>query len=229
MTADDRHGPAPEGVHDLHDLHDPYAEAITARLRRSYEAQAPHGGEHVAQVVRAVIAAAAAAAAPAAAVPRAAPSAGVSSRTAPPRWWWGAAAAAVLMIVVARPWRPDVHQREADSALAVGGARSLPSPAAPAAPAAREGTVRFTLSVADNARAVALVGDFNGWDTAATPMVQQGTDGSWTAQVPLEPGRHEYAFVVDGERWLVDPLAPQVENAGFGPTNAMVVNGRGGK
>jgi hypothetical protein len=221
-------------VHDLHDLHDPYAEAITARLRRSYEAHPPHGAEHVAQVARAVLAAApeiaahesAASDAPA---PRTAPSAGVPSRTAPPRWWWGAAAAAVFMIVVARPWRPDVHQREADSALAAGGARSLPSPAAPAAPAAREGTVRFTLSVADNARAVALVGDFNGWDTAATPMVQQGTDGSWTAQVPIEPGRHEYAFVVDGERWLVDPLAPQVENAGFGPTNAVVVNGRGGK
>jgi hypothetical protein len=221
VAADDQHGPGSEGLHDLTDLHDPYADEITARLRRSYEAQPLHAGEHLAQVTRAVLAAA-----PDAPAPSAAPFAGAPSRTVFPRWWWGAAAAAVLMVVVARPWRPDVHQREADSALAVGAARSLPSPAAPAA---REGTVRFTFSVANTARAVALVGDFNGWDTDATPMVRQGPDGTWTAQVPLEPGRHEYAFVVDGERWLVDPLAPQVEDAGFGPTNAVVVNGRGGK
>jgi hypothetical protein len=25
--------------------------------------------------------------------------------------------------------------------------------------------------------------------------------------VALTPGRHEYAFIVDGKRWVIDPLA----------------------
>jgi hypothetical protein len=34
-----------------------------------------------------------------------------------------------------------------------------------------------------------------------------------------------YAFVVDGKKWLVDPLAPQVLDKGYGPANAVVVDG----
>jgi hypothetical protein len=34
-----------------------------------------------------------------------------------------------------------------------------------------------------------------------------------------------YAFVVDGKRWMVDPMAPQVPDAGFGAVNAVVVDG----
>ncbi len=56
-------------------------------------------------------------------------------------------------------------------------------------------------------------------------MVRRGPRGEWAAEVPLTPGRHEYAFVVDGRRWVIDPLAPQVPDAGFGPSNAVVVEG----
>jgi len=77
---------------------------------------------------------------------------------------------------------------------------------------------------APNADAVSVVGDFNGWDTGVTPMQRDRSGRTWSARVPLEPGRHEYAFVVDGQRWVVDPLAPQVPDAGFGPTNAVVVD-----
>jgi hypothetical protein len=40
-------------------------------------------------------------------------------------------------------------------------------------------------------------------------------------EVPLEPGRHEYAFVVDGERWLADPAAPTT-GGDFGTPNSVV-------
>ena len=68
--------------------------------------------------------------------------------------------------------------------------------------------VRFVL-VEPGARRVALVGDFNGWAADATPLATAGTGGVWTVSVPLTPGRHEYAFVVDGARWITDPTAPR--------------------
>jgi len=57
------------------------------------------------------------------------------------------------------------------------------------------------------AREVTVVGDFNEWDPKASPM-RKGPDGVWHLNVPLEPGRHEYRFVVDGT-WQDDPYAQQ--------------------
>lgn len=191
------------------ELHDPFADEIGARLRASYAATPTASAEQLARVSRAVLAAPQHAMAPRRSGLR-------------PRWWWGAAAAALLVAVVTRPWRPDLSRREADSAFALGSAAALPSGST------REevgGTVRFEFTLPSAARAVALVGDFNGWDERATPMAQRGADGTWSARIPLPPGRHQYAFVVDGRRWLVDPLAPQVPDGGFGPTNAVVVDG----
>lgn len=59
--------------------------------------------------------------------------------------------------------------------------------------------------VAPQADAVSLVGDFNGWEPWANPMQRQ-PDGSWSAQVQLHHGYHQYQFLVDGEPML-DPKA----------------------
>lgn len=138
-----------------------------------------------------------------------------------PRWWWGAAAAAVLVISVVRPWQPDTAVQKADIAFAG------PSHSTAAVGTTTESgdAVRFDLTLPNPAQAVALVGDFNGWDEHATPMIRRSNDGTWSANVPLPPGRHVYAFVIDGRKWLVDPLAPQVPDEGFGPANAVVVDG----
>jgi hypothetical protein len=72
--------------------------------------------------------------------------------------------------------------------------------------------IRFVLRD-PGAESVALVGDFNAWTKGATRLVRTRDDGTWTISVPLERGRHEYAFIVkesDGERWIADP---------FGSTN----------
>ena len=66
--------------------------------------------------------------------------------------------------------------------------------------------VRFQLA-APNAHTVALVGDFNDWSRDAIILQPADKPGVWTASVPLKPGRHEYAFVVDGKRWVPDPYA----------------------
>lgn len=67
-----------------------------------------------------------------------------------------------------------------------------------------------------NARSVSVVGDFNGWDPAATPMQRIGGTGPWSATVLAKPGRHTYAFLVDGTTLVADPLAPKAGNSDFG-------------
>ncbi len=66
--------------------------------------------------------------------------------------------------------------------------------------------VRFQLA-APGAHSVALVGDFNDWTRDAITLRPAGKPGVWTASVSLKPGRHEYAFIVDGKRWVADPYA----------------------
>jgi len=70
------------------------------------------------------------------------------------------------------------------------------------------------------ASTVAVAGDFNGWTTAAQPMQRQA-DGSWTLELELPAGRHEYKFFVDGRQWWNDPEAPKVPNL-WGSENSYV-------
>lgn len=76
--------------------------------------------------------------------------------------------------------------------------------------------VQFRLD-APNARAVRLAGDFSSWQP--TYSLTRSGPGVWTVVVPLEPGVHDYAFVVDGEQWTPDPMAPAVAD-GFGGLNS---------
>jgi hypothetical protein len=82
-------------------------------------------------------------------------------------------------------------------------------------------SVRF--SIATNASAVSVVGDFNGWDPTALPL-SRAADGTWTATVPIAHGRHVYAFVVDG-RVTPDPLAPRAAEDDYGIPNSVVMVG----
>ena len=71
--------------------------------------------------------------------------------------------------------------------------------------------VRFTVRC-PQARAVHLTGTFNGWDPTARRMkrVRKGGD-EFVAVLELEPGRHEYKYVADGE-WICCPHALRVPN-----------------
>jgi hypothetical protein len=81
--------------------------------------------------------------------------------------------------------------------------------------------VRFVL-VAPYAARVSLVGDFNGWNPSKMPM-RRSTDGrAWLLDVPLPPGRHVYAFVVDGDV-TADPAAPRAGDDDFGVPNSVVL------
>ena len=128
----------------------------------------------------------------------------------------GAAAAALLMVgVLAGEWRAGMRGD---------GARASRAPVADAQRDTAVQLVRFVL-VAPAAGRVSLVGDFNAWDAARTPMRQGGDGGVWTVELPVAAGRHVYAFVVDGTRWIADPAAPLAPEDGFGSRNSVLVVG----
>jgi hypothetical protein len=78
--------------------------------------------------------------------------------------------------------------------------------------------------VAPHASSVALVGDFNNWDPKATPLRAASTGGVWSVEIPVQPGRHLYAFVVNGTVWRPDPAAPKATGEDFGePNSALTV------
>jgi len=73
---------------------------------------------------------------------------------------------------------------------------------------------------APEAKAVCLVGDFNGWQPWANPM-HRDASGSWTAQVELHHGYHQYLFLVDGEPML-DPNAYGIARNGKGERVSLI-------
>ena len=103
--------------------------------------------------------------------------------------------------------------RGADSAA--GSSASSSEPAAPPVVLVR------LVVVQPGAQIVQAAGDFNGWNPSQTPL-EQTADGAWTVTLPLEPGRYEYQFVVDGEQWIGDPFAAEQSDDGFGSRNAVL-------
>jgi len=83
--------------------------------------------------------------------------------------------------------------------------------------------VQFSLKINDNkAHTVAIAGDFNGWNPQANLLEDSEGNGVWTGTLKLEPGRYEYMFVLDGEKWFPDPNALRYVKDGFGNRNAIL-------
>lgn len=89
---------------------------------------------------------------------------------------------------------------------------------APAAAPPQQVLVQFRLD-APQAHQVSLAGNFTSWK--ADVALKRGPTGVWTVVVPLAAGVHNYAFVVDGNRWIPDPMAQAVSD-GFGGTNSQL-------
>jgi hypothetical protein len=85
-------------------------------------------------------------------------------------------------------------------------------------------TVQFVLD-AKHAKRVAVVGDFNAWDGSATPLERDSTTGIWSALVDVRPGRHVYAFLVDGTTWTLDPNAPRTKDVDYGTEQSVMIAG----
>jgi hypothetical protein len=77
----------------------------------------------------------------------------------------------------------------------------------------------FVLMEFPNAKSVSVVGDFNGWDEKSHPLTLK--NGVWTTTLMIMPGRHEYQFIVDGEKRVTDPAADSVASD-FGGSNSVL-------
>lgn len=108
-------------------------------------------------------------------------------------------------------------------AAAVAAAVLLPVPES-ATPGAEEGVAQF-VGHFPGARSVEVVGSFNDWQRGALALRDEDHDGIWHGAVVLPAGQHEYMFVVDGERWVADPLAGRYVDDGFGAgqQNALLI------
>jgi len=76
--------------------------------------------------------------------------------------------------------------------------------------------VQFRLQTSD-ATDVRLAGSFTDWQPQY--QLHETAPGLWTVTLPLAPGVHDYAFIIDGNRWVTDPYAAAVQD-GFGGSNS---------
>lgn len=119
-------------------------------------------------------------------------------------------------------WNPrplSIHWRPAyglAAAVVILFAAVIGRETAPTSAGSQQVLTQFLLNAPD-AQQVALAGDFTDWEPAHT--LTRIEPGVWTVVVPLSPGVHDYAFIVDGERWVPDPNAPAVAD-GFGGLNS---------
>jgi hypothetical protein len=86
---------------------------------------------------------------------------------------------------------------------------------------------QFVLKRPD-ARDVRLIGDFNQWgmqQNAPPAKLVRGEGGVWTIILPILPGRHTYAFVVDGTT-VLDPAAVTAVDPDFGGKRSVIIVGK---
>jgi hypothetical protein len=81
--------------------------------------------------------------------------------------------------------------------------------------------VRYTFD-APGARRVALVGDFDAWSPSGRPMRRSADGRTWELSVALPPGRHAFAYLVDGIL-RVDPNAARAVEDDFGVPSSVIV------
>lgn len=86
----------------------------------------------------------------------------------------------------------------------------------------KENVVKVTFSLPpEMAReSVRIVGEFNRWE--GTPLERQ-KDGSWRTTLALDPGReYQFRYLVDGERWVNEPMADHYVNNPYGEDNSVI-------
>ncbi len=87
-------------------------------------------------------------------------------------------------------------------------------------PPSLKGNTTFRLKGYADAKIVALSGSFNNWDQSQFIFGKEGDD--WVCRIDLEPGKHAYKFIVDGNR-LLDPANPETEDDDYGVKNSVII------
>ena len=82
--------------------------------------------------------------------------------------------------------------------------------------------VVFTLGLSQ-ARSVAVIGTFNGWNPRGFEMKFDEVQRIWSLSLSLPEGRHEYAYLVDGQTVIPDPETVFYQEDGFGNKNSVII------
>lgn len=74
-----------------------------------------------------------------------------------------------------------------------------------------------------NAKEISLCGDFNDWKTDEIRLNKAEDSGLWTVTIPLSLNEtYQYMFVVDGQKWMPDPMVANYVDDGFGGRNSVI-------
>lgn len=87
-------------------------------------------------------------------------------------------------------------------------------------PPSLKGNTTFRLKGYGDASTVALAGSFNNWNQSQYIFGREGDE--WVCRIDLEPGKHAYKFIVDGD-WLLDPANPNTEDDDYGVKNSVII------
>jgi hypothetical protein len=90
-------------------------------------------------------------------------------------------------------------------------------------PPSLKGNTTFRLNGYPDASIVALAGSFNNWNQSQFIFGKEGNE--WICRIDLEPGKHAYKFIVDGN-WILDPANPNAEDDDYGVKNSVIVVGK---
>ncbi len=88
-------------------------------------------------------------------------------------------------------------------------------------PFAEGGRVRFLFGGAESA---AVAGDFNGWSASAALRVPDLPLHALELELPAD-ARVDYKWIVDGERWMLDPRNARRQRSGFGDNSCVWMPG----
>jgi hypothetical protein len=90
-------------------------------------------------------------------------------------------------------------------------------------PPSLKGNTTFRLQGYPHASIVALAGSFNNWGQSQFIFGKEGDE--WICRIDLEPGKHAYKFIIDGN-WILDPANPNSEDDDYGVKNSVIVVGK---
>ena len=85
--------------------------------------------------------------------------------------------------------------------------------------------VTFTIPAELVKEEVALVGDFNDWDTESIKLVEK--KGVYSTEVRLSPNKeYKFKYLIDGEIWENDHEADAYVSNEFGTDDSVVIIGK---
>ena len=73
----------------------------------------------------------------------------------------------------------------------------------------------------DSIKSISLVGEFNNWKVGKNLLADPDSNGIYETDINLAPGEYEYKFVINGKKWVPDPMNPRQIPDGWNGFNSL--------